>query len=111
MSESTSRSGIQSGGDAAKKRNSGNNSDGAVVVSKPNPVHRRSTPEEQGSRRNLWCPLYFECLDVATVNWWRDFSCTRCDNRHLTDKPRADEISSSDVVGWEDIWRGGHLGD
>jgi hypothetical protein len=80
-------------------------------LGKPNPIHRRSASEDQGTRRNLWCPLYFECLDVATVNWWRDFSCEKCANRRITDKPRADEISNSDVVGWEDIWRSGHIGD
>lgn len=80
-------------------------------LGKPNPLHRRSATEDQGTRRNLWCPLYFECLDVATVNWWRDFSCEKCANRRVMDKPRADEISNSDVVGWEDIWRSGHIGD
>jgi|GEM_PF-1099304 len=65
----------------------------------PNPVNR---PGE----RNLYCPHYPFCLDVAAANWWPRFTCKECVHKHLDCRPDIEEFAY-ETIGWDDIWSEG----
>jgi len=37
----------------------------------PNPIH-------SSGRRNVFCPYYDECLDLAVEGRWRSWNCSQC---------------------------------
>lgn len=79
-----------------------------LPVSSPNPVPCRIEEEdERGSLRNLWCPLYDDCLDLAVNRSYPDFSCRSCPYKCLADQPQAHEMEAGEPVGWEEIWKAG----
>jgi len=36
-------------------------------------------------KRNIFCPLYRECLDHASKNHWEYWACNDCENRQITE--------------------------
>lgn len=40
--------------------------------------------------RNLYCPHYAECLDVAIHEAWESWTCSRCPLAMADEKPRAE---------------------
>lgn len=64
-----------------------------------------ANPTSQQGERNLDCPYYVFCLDVAAANLWPDFTCTVCIYRKTKQATRIDEIDLC-APGWEDIWGG-----
>lgn len=74
---------------------------------RPQALAWREDEMDRGRQRNLWCPHYLNCLGAAVSGRWWDFSCGECPRRVLSNRPRVEEITGSEVVGWEDIWRAG----
>ena len=64
-----------------------------------------ANPTSHPGERNLDCPYYVFCLDVAAANLWPDFSCSVCIYRKTKQATRIDEIDLC-APGWEDIWGG-----
>ena len=56
--------------------------------------------------RNLDCPYYVFCLDIAAANLWGDFTCNLCIYRKTKSATRIEEMDLC-APGWEDIWGGG----
>jgi len=61
-----------------------------------------------GGKRNLQCPYYLFCLDIAAANLWPDFTCDLCFYRKVKEIHRIEELDLCSQ-GWEDIWGGGSL--
>jgi hypothetical protein len=66
---------------------------------KPNPVNKPGD-------RNLYCPHYIFCLDIAVANWWPRFTCRYCTHKGLDARPDIEEFAY-ETVGWDDIWSEG----
>ncbi len=62
---------------------------------KPNPVQLAPGRFDGGdvTHRNVFCPHYDGCLDVAVKRGWADFTCTRCELFRKTPPPSAVELS------------------
>lgn len=58
-----------------------------------------------GGERNLHCPYYVFCLDIAAANLWSDFTCELCLYRKVKEATRIEELDLC-APGWEDIWGG-----
>ena len=67
------------------------------------PAKKHCTPSRHFGRRNLECPHYAHCLDVAVKQAWHTFSCGQCLSRHQQVKLRVEEMDV-DAPGWEEIW-------
>ena len=65
-----------------------------------------ANPTFSAGRRNLECPYYVFCLDIAAANMWNDFSCRLCAHRNTKASTPIDELDLC-APGWEDIWGGG----
>lgn len=65
----------------------------------PNPVNK-------AGGRNLFCPHYPFCLDIAVANWWPRFTCDLCPHKKLDSRPDIEEFSY-ETVGWDEIWSEG----
>ncbi|MCA1988482.1 MAG: hypothetical protein LDL07_04935 [Desulfarculus sp.] len=65
--------------------------------------NKSCNPSRHFGRRNLYCPHYASCLDVAVSHAWHTFSCGQCQSRNLGQKPRVDDMEM-DAQGWEEIW-------
>ena len=64
---------------------------------------RDANPRNLPGERNLDCPYYVYCLDVAAANMWPNFSCELCFYRRTKKKLSPEELDVS-APGWEDIW-------
>ncbi len=65
-----------------------------------------ANPTNRPGERNLDCPYYVFCLDVAAANMWVDFTCALCIHRRTKRPTRVEELDLC-APGWEDIWGGG----
>lgn len=64
-----------------------------------------SNPSSRPGGRNLQCPYYIFCLDIAAANMWPDFTCDFCYYRKVKEDTRIEELDLC-APGWEDIWGG-----
>jgi hypothetical protein len=64
-----------------------------------------ANPSNLDGERNLQCPYYLFCLDIAAANMWPSFSCDYCYYRKTKEDSRIDEMDLC-APGWEDIWGG-----
>jgi len=64
-----------------------------------------ANPTNRPGQRNLDCPYYVFCLDIAAANMWADFTCALCIYRKTKRPTRIDELDLC-APGWEDIWGG-----
>ena len=48
------------------------------------------TTEQARTKRNVWCPFYERCLDVAIAGEWASWHCAGCSYRSLESKPAPD---------------------
>ncbi len=64
-----------------------------------------SNPSSRPGARNLQCPYYIFCLDIAAANMWPDFTCDYCFYRKIKEDTRIEELDLC-APGWEDIWGG-----
>jgi hypothetical protein len=67
---------------------------------------KKHNPSKHFGNRNLECPQYAACLDVAVRHAWHTFSCGQCECRHQRVKVRIEEMDMG-APGWEDIWAQG----
>jgi hypothetical protein len=67
------------------------------------PAKKLCNPSRHFGDRNLDCPHYARCLDVAVRQAWHTFSCGQCSCRNQGQKMRAEELDL-DAPGWEEIW-------
>ncbi len=65
-----------------------------------------ANPSNKAGKRNLDCPYYVFCLDIAAANLWAGFSCHLCIYRKTKSPTEIDEMDLC-APGWEDIWGGG----
>ncbi len=52
-------------------------------------------PEAVSQHRNLYCPEYDDCLELAAKAGWRSFSCEHCPLARQVTMPRADFFAVS----------------
>lgn len=45
--------------------------------------------KESKGKRNVWCPKYRECLDVACKGYWRGYTCEFCERFGCETEDRA----------------------
>ena len=64
-----------------------------------------ANPVSKQGDRNLQCPYYVLCLDIAAANMWPDFTCDLCFYRKTKEATRIEEMDLC-APGWEDIWGG-----
>lgn len=64
-----------------------------------------ANPVSKPGDRNLQCPYYVLCLDIAAANMWPDFTCDLCFYRKTKEATRIEEMDLC-APGWEDIWGG-----
>jgi hypothetical protein len=62
-------------------------------------------PTNAPGRRNLDCPNYLLCLELAVERWWEHFHCQACGLRRLKDPQRVEDQDIPSAPGWEDVWR------
>ena len=67
------------------------------------PAKKPYNPSRRFGRRNLDCPHYERCLDVAVRHAWHTFSCGQCPSRDQQVRLRVEELEG-DAPGWEEIW-------
>lgn len=65
-----------------------------------------ANPVSKQGDRNLQCPYYVLCLDIAAASMWPDFTCDLCFYRKTKEATRIEEMDLC-APGWEDIWGGG----
>jgi hypothetical protein len=70
------------------------------------PEDMTPNPVDKPGGRNLFCPHYIFCLDVAVANWWQRFTCEDCIHKDLDARPDIEEFAY-ETVGWDDIWSEG----
>lgn len=54
-----------------------------VAVNKnfqPNPAQLRPTNKAHEPQRNIHCPFYTSCLNLAAKRGWQDWTCLQCEN-------------------------------
>jgi hypothetical protein len=64
-----------------------------------------ANPASRPGARNLQCPYYVFCLDIAAANLWADFTCEFCFYRKCKQATNIEELDLC-APGWEDIWGG-----
>lgn len=52
-------------------------------------------PEAVSQHRNVYCPEYDDCLEVAAKAGWRSFSCEHCPLARVGRMPRADFFATT----------------
>ncbi|MCB2189545.1 MAG: hypothetical protein KQJ78_24265 [Deltaproteobacteria bacterium] len=70
-------------------------------TAQPEDANPRNLPGE----RNLQCPYYVYCLDIAAANMWPQFTCELCFYRKTKKDTKIEELDLC-APGWEDIWGG-----
>jgi hypothetical protein len=52
-----------------------------TMLARPGPAALASLIEHEGveAHRNLFCPRYDDCLDVALMERWTSWTCSCCD--------------------------------
>jgi len=58
---------------------------------KGNPQHRRG-------KRNIFCPLYNDCLDYAVQSTWTGWSCSRCPYKAVMEPPHEYGYTTTDTA-------------
>ncbi|MBW2109239.1 MAG: hypothetical protein JRI36_11330 [Deltaproteobacteria bacterium] len=62
------------------------------MSAQPSPIRRRG-------ERNLYCPNYGHCLDMAVEKKWRSFSCSECGLKGVQeDIPAVRTVNDSNIV-------------
>jgi len=64
------------------------------MEAKPNPICKRG-------ERNIYCPLYSECLDHAINQFWQCWSCSRCPHRKIKSLAEAEYGADSEELDYE----------
>jgi hypothetical protein len=64
------------------------------MKAKPNPICKRG-------QRNIYCPLYSDCLDHAVNQFWEHWSCSRCPFRKIKSFDEAEYGTDSDLLDYE----------
>lgn len=42
---------------------------------------QKSNPIPRTGERNIYCPTYNDCLDLAAKRYWETWDCSQCPNR------------------------------
>jgi len=61
---------------------------------RPNPTCKRG-------KRNIYCPLYGNCLDRAVNQFWQHWSCSQCSYREIHAFDEAGYGAETDLVDYE----------
>jgi hypothetical protein len=61
---------------------------------RPNPICKRG-------KRNIYCPLYSNCLDHAVNQFWQHWSCSQCSYRETKAFDETGYGAETDLLDYE----------
>ena len=61
---------------------------------RPMPLPPDARARNTSAERQVFCPHYTVCLDVAARNAWEDFTCRRCPVARDVSDPSADQFAN-----------------
>jgi hypothetical protein len=50
-------------------------------------MEMKGHPQQRRGERNIFCPLYNDCLNYAVQSGWIGWSCSRCPYKSVTECP------------------------
>ncbi len=61
-------------------------------------MSQKPNPAPRNGERNLFCPLYDDCLDLAVRKSWPDWHCVACPHRWQEESGFASRFTASNPV-------------